>query len=112
MPNSLPTWAATPVARALLDAIIADQPDLGPSSYTLPSTFGGYRESCEPRYRGKLAAQLRRIHSEWFEREFAKRDEQFRVSGVWDDATLHRVEQPDRLITRVLHEAEQQRRAA
>ena len=109
--NSLPAWAQSTVARELLSAIIAEQPQLGPDTHKLPGMFGSHREPCEPQYKGKLAARLRRIRSEWLDREYRIRDAQFSVTGVWIPDGLD-PETSDALIARMIREVEQERQAA
>lgn len=96
---TLPPYAQSRIGRALVSEIIAEQP----SCYVTrgePYNCGGRTV-----YRGKLAGQLRRLHREWMQREFARLDSVFKVSGVYDQTAANAVcgaEEPDALIARLL----------
>ena len=107
---TLPAWAQSAVARELLSAIIAEQPQLGPDTHKLPGMFGSHREPCEPQYKGKLAARLRRIRSEWLDREYRIRDARFEVTQIWNADGLD-PETSDALIARMIREAAMARAA-
>jgi hypothetical protein len=58
---------------------------------------------------GKLFCRLRRIYRDWFERQLHALDAQFAVVGVWDEdaaKALHRTEDAEGLVRRLLSEAE------
>jgi hypothetical protein len=103
----LPTWARTPAARPLLDPIIANPPE----SYSRKANiFGPADEKFSAKGdNGKLFYRLRRIYRDWFERQLHALDAQFAVVGVWDEDAakdLHRTEDAEALVRRLLSEAE------
>lgn len=106
MTAPLPTWAQTGVARALLSTIVAERPEARVTSNKLPSIYGGHREPTTREYVGKPAGLLRRIRTEWIEREFAKLDQTYAATGVWDEAASKAVlgcETADDIIERMLN---------
>jgi hypothetical protein len=103
--QNLPKWASNRLGRALVSAIIAERPDC------FVTSGESYNSGGRTIYKGKVAGQLRRLHREWMEREFARQDEQFRITGIWDQAASNAVcgaEEADALIGRILRETEQQ----
>jgi hypothetical protein len=103
----LPTWARTPAARPLLDAIIANPPE----SYSRKANiFGPADEKFSATTdSGKLFYRLRRIYRDWFELRLHALDAQFSVVGVWDEEAakaLHRTEDAEALVRRLLSEAQ------
>lgn len=105
----LPSYAATPIGRALISEIIAERPD----GRLIVDDWG--TRDC-PHYSGKPAAMLRRLRSEWVQRELAALDVQFHVTGgLWDEdasTAILATETADALIERVLAEPVSERRAA
>jgi hypothetical protein len=103
--DSLPAWARSDDALLLLAHII----DAPPATFIRSADdWQGATErftakGCKP------LAELRRMHREWEEREFAALDAQFHVTGHWDqDASnaIHRAEDADALVRRLLTEPE------
>lgn len=101
--NPLPAWAATPEARALIGQAIANPPQR-------TITRGAWIEGGgNVRFHGGVTGKLRRLYSDWLDREFAALDAVYAVKGFWDQAAsdaLCRVEDADQLIERLLAEAE------
>jgi hypothetical protein len=103
--SKLPPYADNKLGRALLTEILANPPET-----RIRSAWGG--APADQRFSakspsGKLVCQLRRLHREWLEREFAILDRQFEVTGVWNDAASRAVfgaEEPDALVRRLLAE--------
>jgi hypothetical protein len=105
--SPLPTWASTSAARALLDAIMANPPE----SYSRRASIMGPADEkfSASGDNGKLFYRLRRIYRDWFERQLHALDAQFAVVGVWDEEVakdLHRTEDAEALVRRLLSEAE------
>jgi hypothetical protein len=101
--SCLPAWAATPDGRALVEQIIAEQPD-----YFIRSGAwiegGGVRH-----YTGKAVGKLRALYNHRRDRLMREADAAFFAGTPWDVAgaefNAHLMsEQPDALIERVLRE--------
>jgi hypothetical protein len=104
----LPTYADNAIGRALISEIMAAPPES-----RLIRDDWGTRDYA--RYSGKPAALLRRLRSEWVDRELATLDRQFAVTHFWDEEASRAVlgtEESDALIQRLLGESAAQRRAA
>lgn len=110
----LPEWADNAGGRALVSAIIEERPGYR-DRHRLPSIYGGHIEPMPPRYIGKTAARLRKLHDRWLDRQLAALDAQFAVSGHWDADASHALfaaETGDQLIERVLRETDESEREA
>jgi uncharacterized protein (DUF2461 family) len=95
----LPDWARTDECKALIEQIIAEQPD----SFT--RFYEGSQVNGLTIYKGKAAGRLRRIHDDWVGAQYAALDAQFEVTGSWDDAAgkaIHAAETADQLIERLI----------
>lgn len=102
---ALPVWALNQQGHALVEQIIAERPEPFIRSGTWIEGGG------VAIYRGATAGKLRQMHDRWLEREHATLKTQYDVSGFWDQAasdTLHRTEDGNQLIERVLRETEQE----
>ncbi len=101
----LPIWAQSDEARSLIKQLIAEHPD-----YFIRS--GAWIEGGGVRiYKGKLAGQLRQMHSLWLEREDEALKAQYEVTGHWNDAAAKAVfgaEDANALIERILAEPAEQ----
>ena len=98
---ALPVWATTDEGRELVARIIAERP----ASFTRRGQWieGGGVEV----YRGATAGKLRQLHNAWLDREQAALDAQYEVTRFWDQEAsdeLHRTEDGNKLIARVLRE--------
>jgi hypothetical protein len=101
---ALPRWALNEGARTLLEQVIAERPDW------FLRCYDGSRINGETVFKGKAAGRLRRMHSDWLDRELAALDAQYHVTGIWDDEVskaLFHTEDGNRLIDRVLRETEE-----
>lgn len=111
----LPSWANTPIGRALVAEVLANPPEARTIRHTLPSIYGGYPDGTSTTYVSKPASLLRRLHKEWLQRQYTRLDRQFAITGVWDSAegrAIHDVEDANALIERLLAEQGAERRAA
>lgn len=111
--TALPPWANSRVARALLDAIVADPPETyarkGNAFGPADARFSASSDS------GKLFCRLRRIYREWLEVQLRALDTRFRVTGKWDAdgaRALQRTEDAEALVRRLIGEAGDKREAA
>lgn len=108
----LPSWCDNPIGRALVEQIIGERPSFRLSRGQWIE--GGGQKS----YPGEAAGQLRRMHKDFVEREYAALNRQFAVLNRWDHERAREVlgvENGNELITRILAETEQhhaERRAA
>jgi hypothetical protein len=69
--------------------------------------YDGSRINGETVFKGKAAGRLRRMHSDWLDRELAALDAQYHVTGIWDDEVskaLFHTEDGNQLVERVLRE--------
>lgn len=106
----LPSWAQSRTGRALVAAIIAEQPDSRIESHN--DTLGGMVLV----YEGRNAMLLRLMHDQALTRATDEANARYAGGMSWDHAAvelmkLHREEKPDALIERLLH-GEQRRAAA
>jgi hypothetical protein len=85
--SGLPSWASTPHCRALIAAIIEQQP---PHSSERLDEWNRH-----PRYRSRYATELRRVYDSHFEQSFT----------VEEGDALGLNVTPDALIARILDEA-------
>lgn len=111
----LPSWANTPIGRALVAEVLANPPEARTIRHTLPSVFGGYPDGTSTTYVSKPASLLRRLHREWLQHQCTRLDRQFAITGVWDSAegrAIHDVEDANALIGRLLAEQAGQKVAA
>jgi len=111
----LPQWCANPLGRALIAEIISQRPEPVTINHRLPAMYGGYPDGASTTYVGKPASLLRRLRSEWEEREFDRLNRAYASSKTWDEAASRAVlgaEEANDLITRVLGEQVTERRAA
>jgi hypothetical protein len=101
--TGLPAWCATPEGRALVEQIIAEQPD-----YFIRSGAwiegGGVRH-----YTGKAVGKLRALYNHRRDRLMREADAVCVAGTPWEEAAryfneLLRSEQPDALVERVLRE--------
>jgi hypothetical protein len=107
--ESLPQWCANHDGRRLIYSILADRPQPRVRQHRLPSLYGGYSDGTSITYPGKVAGQLRRMHTVWLDRELKALDAQYAVSGKWDEdasTAILTTETADQLIARILGESE------
>lgn len=100
---ALPVWALNQEGHALIEQIIAERPDC------FLRCYDGSRINGETVYKGRTAGLLRQMHSAWLDREHAELDAQYAAMRVWDQEAsnaLHRTEDGNQLIERVLRETE------
>lgn len=100
---ALPCWALNVEGHRLVEQIIAERP----ASFLRP--YDGSRINGETVFKGHTAGLLRQMHDAWMTREFAALDAQYAVTGHWDNAAsdaIHRTEDGNALIGRVLRETE------
>ena len=97
---ALPVWCLHSFGHALVEQVIADRPEpsITPGRWSEGGGATVYRATSQD----SPVAKLRRLYREWFERELAELD-----AREWDQdaaTALHRVEDHNGLIARVLRE--------
>lgn len=101
---ALPVWALNTEGHALVEQVIAERPD-----YFIRR--GAWVEGGgEHVFKGSTAGRLRAMHDDWLTREFAALDAQYHVTSFWDQEAsnaLHRIEDGNQLVERVLRETAQ-----
>ena len=107
--SALPTWASNRAGRALVQQIIAEQPDYFPTV----DEFGVEHHT----YKGRAAGKLRRMHDDALGKATERANERNAAGQSWDQAAvelmkLHGEEKPDALIARLLREGAVARSAA
>jgi hypothetical protein len=102
---ALPVWALNQEGHALVERIITERPD----HYVTRGQWvegGGVTV-----FRGATAGKLRQMHNRWLDREQAELDARYNETRVWDQEAsdaLHRTENGNQLIERVLRETQQE----
>lgn len=103
--TALPSWCQSKEARALIQAILAEQPESRIENHS--ANLGGMVEV----YEGRNAMLLRGLHDRALGEACAAADAAYATGMSWDQAAvelmaLHRAEKPDALIGRLLNGVE------
>jgi hypothetical protein len=97
--ESLPAWCANNAGRKLIYSILASPPE----TRIVRDDWGSH--TIYRTWKRPDVAALKRLHSDWLDRELAALDAQYEVTGKWCEEASRAVlgvETPDQLIKRLL----------